>query len=139
MSSPKTRPHGDSLLEIELAQLRAQVDALTALLIECGVVDRSMLQGRLEGAAARVVPRKLGLPPRKPGLFARLFARRPREAGAIPTPREADATVPNVTLPFKPDGLYDERRLTPIGVGKCERCWRMKPLSANRLCFRCDR
>ena len=139
MSSPRAKPHGDSLLEIELAQLRAQVAALTELLIECGLVDRSMVQGRLNGAASRVKPRPLGLAPRKPGFWARLFSRRREEVGAIPTPREADETVPNVSLPFKPDGLYDERRLTPIGVGKCERCWRMKPLSANRLCFRCDR
>jgi hypothetical protein len=140
MSSPKIRPHGDSLLEIELAQLRAQVAALTDLLVECGIVDRSMLQGRLNGAAARIKPRKLGAAPRKRGFFARLFSRPTEEVGAIPMPREADATIPTV-MPFKhDDGLYDEqRRLTPIGVGKCERCWRMKPLSANKLCFRCDR
>ena len=141
MSSPKIRPHGDSLLEIELAQLRAQVAALTELLVECGVVDRSMLQGRLNGAAARIKPRKLGAAPRKRGFFARLFSRSAtKEVGAIPTPvpRDTDATIPTV-MPFKTDNLYDERRLTPIGVGKCERCWRMRPLSANKLCFRCDR
>src|SRR2546423_5689596 len=127
MSSPKVRPHGDSLLEIELAQLRAQVAALTELLVECGIVDRSMLQGRLNGAAARIRPRKLGLAPKKTGFFARLFSRRPTEevlAGTVPTRREADATIPTV-MPFSNDNLYDEqRRLTPIGVGKCERCWR---------------
>jgi hypothetical protein len=150
MSSPKTRPHGDSLLELELAQLRAQVAALTDLLVECGVVDRSMLEGRLNGAAARIRPRKLGAAPKKKrGVLARIFSREHSEVGAVPNTRLADQTMPTVNLPFKPVALYGEserittdkreRRLTPLNVGKCERCWRMRPLSANRLCFRCDR
>lgn len=133
MSSPKPRPHGDSALEIQVAQLQAQVAALTDLLIECGIVDRSMLEGRLRGAAARVAPQALGLPPRKPGLLARIFRRDER----------ADQTIPTVDLPFKPVALYGdserlERHLTPTNVGKCQRCWRIRPLSAGRTCVRCS-
>ncbi len=150
MSTPRPRPHGDSFLELEVAQLRAQVAALTELLIECGVVDRSMLEGRLNGAAARIVPRPLGAAPKKkPGLLARLFAKpaaapKPRPTdGVVRQPQAPDETIPNVNLPFKPVALYGEPdrstpvRLTPTDVGKCERCWRIRPLAANRLCFRC--
>jgi hypothetical protein len=137
MSSPRPTPHGGTVLEIQVVQLQAQVAALTDLLVECGVLDRSMLQGRLQGAAARVSPRPLGLAPKKPGLLWRIFKREEPRA-----PR-ADQTLPQVNLPFKPVALYDserisERHLTTTEVGKCQRCWRIQPLSVARLCARCE-
>jgi hypothetical protein len=135
MSSPRPTPHGGTVLETQVAQLQAQVAALTDLLVECGVLDRSMLRGRLQGAAARVSPRPLGQAPKKRGLFSRMFKRE--------EPR-ADQTLPQVNLPFKPVALYGdseritERRLTPTEVGKCQRCWRIRPVSAARLCSRCQ-
>jgi hypothetical protein len=145
MSHPKVSPGADHALQIEVAQLRAQVRALVDLLAECGLVDRSMLEGRLSGAASRVAPKALGLPPaKKPGLLGRLFRQEPSEPSR--PGRLADQTLPAVELPFQPVPLYgdsdlqttDRRRLTPTEVGKCQRCWRMRPLSAGRLCARCD-
>jgi hypothetical protein len=144
----------NSELELEVAQLRAQVRALSDLLIECGVLDASMVNGRLLSAASRVAPRPLGRPPAPPkkiGFWARLFRRKePTRPGLPPirakASRIADATVPEVNLPFAPQVLYGEtdmhtlekrRNLTPTEVGKCQRCWRMRPLASNHLCSRC--
>jgi hypothetical protein len=102
---------------------------LTDLLIECGIVDRSMLEGRLKGAAARVAPSPLGLPPKKQGVLSRLF-RRERH--------DTDQTIPTVNLPFKPVALYESERIAATEMGKCQRCWRIRPLSAGRLCSRCS-
>jgi hypothetical protein len=146
-----------SELELEIAQLRAQVRALSDLLVECGVLDASMVNGRLLSAASRVAPRPLGRPPapptrpKKPGFWSRLF-RSEKTPPAAPPPqrgksgRVADATVPEVNLPFAAQVLYGEtdmhtlekrRNLTPTEVGKCQRCWRMRPLASNHLCSRC--
>ncbi len=155
MSVPKLKAQ-PSQIEIELAQLRAQIRAMGQLLVECGVVDASMLQGRLAGAASRVAAQsgapRISAPPRRPkkSLWSRLFARKelavePQLPEAIPVYRQPDQTEPVVQLPFRPKLLYAEpdlntdkrRNLTPTDVGKCERCWRMRPLAANRLCSRC--
>ena len=156
MSVPKLMVQ-PTQLEIEVAQLRAQVRAMGQLLVECGIVDASMLQGRLAGAASRVAAQsgapRISAPtvaPRKPGFWSRLFGKKQPivavpEVGAVPIPRLPDQTEPVVQLPFRAKLLYAEpdlqtdkrRNLTPTDVGKCQRCWRMRPLAVNKLCSRC--
>jgi hypothetical protein len=155
MSVPRLKAQ-PTQLEIEVAQLRAQVRAMGQLLVECGVVDASMLQGRLAGAASRVAAQsgapllRSAVEEEERGFWSRLFGKKelvdPNEVGPIPTTHlKADQTEPVVQLPFRPKLLYAEpdlntdkrRNLTPTEVGKCERCWRMRPLAANKLCSRC--
>jgi hypothetical protein len=136
-------------LELEVRQLRAQVRALADLLIECGVIDAAMIEGRLNGAAARIAgwlpsTERTERVQRKRGFFSRLFSRKKDVAiGAAPISRLADETARVITAGYEPP-LYAEpdltkRRtgLTPTEMGKCEHCWRVRPLAADRLCSRC--
>jgi hypothetical protein len=145
MSLPNTQSRDP--IEAELAELRAQVRVLADLLVECGVVDAGMIRGRLSGAAARARGRLPPPPLKKRGFFARLFRRREQTMpGAVPSTHMEDRTIPEVLLPFDAQVLYGERDLqgdkrnrglTPTAIGKCERCWQVRPLSRERLCSRC--
>jgi hypothetical protein len=142
---------------IEIARLRAQVRALADLLIECGIVDEAMVEGRLRAAARKPQLARGRAEPRtaraRRSFLSRLFGRDPTDpsisnsiVGAVPTTKLADQTSRVTNLPFDPSVLYTERdmqtekkraNLTPTDVGKCERCWRMRALASSRLCFRC--
>jgi hypothetical protein len=166
MSVPKAQatPVSNVQLMLEVVQLRAQVRELSVLLTECGILDASMVNGRMQHAASRALRDKRGSGPRaaqqKQGFWARLFRRNKPEpfvpmrlkdsreiTGPIATGKLADQTVPVVELPFNDSILYGEpdlsntterRSLTPTEIGKCERCWRMRPLASDHLCFRCS-
>jgi hypothetical protein len=167
MSMPRVSPvqqHDESDPAVEIARLRAQVRALADLLIECGIVDAAMVEGRLRAATARLPkpqPARGRVEPRgarvRRSFLSRLFRRDPTDpsisdaiVGAVPTTKLTDQTSRVINLPFDPSVLYaepdlqtdrhtDRKRtnLTPTDVGKCERCWRMRALASSRLCFRC--
>jgi hypothetical protein len=104
--------------EVEVVRLRAMVGVLAELLVECGVVELGMVEGRLRTAAATsAAPAGASddeVPSlKKPGLFAQLFAKlgkpkpQARRAAAPPAP-PVDETARFAKLPFDTESLYDE-------------------------------
>jgi hypothetical protein len=140
-------PDESTSLEAEVVRLRRMVQALAEMLVECGVVDSSMVEGRL-----RLASQEFSL--KKPSFWSRLW-RKKEEIGAIPMvmmPPSIDQTMPVEKLPFEVQSLYDESGgpspsvvAPPLAmtlaartsVGNCARCWRRAPLSAGQLCARC--
>ncbi len=108
--------------EIDVARLRAMVEVLAQTLVDTGLVDRAIVEGKLRAAAATAVPDAPALPSppslKRPGLWASLFGRkRAREEPAppelplapIPMPLPgADQTNRVVRPPFPIQSLYDE-------------------------------
>ncbi len=96
-----------SSLEEEVARLRHMVRVMADVLVECGVVDQSMIEQRL-----RMPPSLMEYaPPARPGFWSRLFGRRALDVGAVPSviiSGETDRTVEVQRLPFEVQSLYDE-------------------------------
>jgi hypothetical protein len=141
----------------ELARLRRMVQTLGDILVECGVVDPAIVEGRLR--AASLDPDGAAEMPslKRPGLFARLFHRASQEQSVPMAPIPVDQTTRVALLPFEAQSLYDEpigstnrrspfaRRATPASsrassaphAGTCARCWRRAPVDGGNLCARC--
>jgi hypothetical protein len=134
-------------LEAEVVRLRRMVHALAEMLVDCGVVDSSMVEGRLR--LASVETEQLAV--KKPSLWSRLFGRKNQDLiGAVPSVMmPVDQTVPVQKLPFEVQSLYDEHNGPSVvapglaattaaraTVGNCARCWRRAPLQ-GQLCARC--
>jgi hypothetical protein len=159
-SLPVTLPPPAPSLEAEVVRLRRMVQAMAQMMVECGVVDPSMVEGRLHHAAEAMAPALDGVSLKPASLWARLFGRqRGREkaarvdaSGAVPTVMmpPGDQTVPVEKLPFEVQSLYDESGASKIGsapkrpptleetkLGTCNRCWRHAPINSGSLCARC--
>ncbi len=148
-------PEAELSLDAEVVRLRRMVHALAEMLVECGVVDASMVEGRLRLASVQMEVPSL----KKPSWWSRLFRRKEPAppAGAVPAVMmPVDQTAPVQKMSFEVQSLYDEtggpsvvapgmaalptQGLTQAAratVGNCTRCWRRAPLSTGQLCARC--
>jgi hypothetical protein len=105
-------------LEAEVVRLRRMVHALAEMLVECGVVDASMVEGRLRLASAAVrgeadgtVGELSDVSLKKPSLWSRIFGKKqpPPVVGAVPAVMmPVDQTVPVQKMSFEVQSLYDE-------------------------------
>jgi hypothetical protein len=144
-------PDEKASLEAEVVRLRRMVHALAEMLVDCGVVDSSMVEGRLRIASVESEDFAI----KKPSLWSRLFGKKPSLVGAVPAVMmPVDQTVPVQKLPFEVQSLYDENAPSVVApgqafpqqgsttiaratVGNCARCWRRAPLQTGQLCARC--
>ncbi len=138
LALPEPALHGDASLQLEVLRLRRMVHAMAEMLVECGVVDPAMVEGRLRSASEAPSPPgdetyddgDDDVPSlKKVGFWARLFGRRrptttvkptvtTAATGAIPTALLAsDETVPVTKLPFEVQSLYDEAGNSMVGSG----------------------
>jgi hypothetical protein len=154
MAVPVEAPDAGESLEAEVVRLRRMVHALAEMLVECGVLDASMVEGRLRLASVAPEPLHPSMQSfsiKKPGLWTRLFGKETKEpVGAIPAVMmPVDQTVPVQKMPFEVKSLYDESGGPSVvapgmtlaaraAVGNCARCWRRVPLNAAQLCARCS-
>ena len=143
-------PDVEDSLEAEVIRLRRMVHSLAEILVESGIVDASIVEGRLRlsgnGSGTHKIPSL-----KKPSLWSRLFTRKQRNDydGAVPIAMmPVDQTVPVQKMPFEVQSLYDETggpsvvapamtRPDKVGVGNCARCWKRAPLNSGSLCARC--
>jgi hypothetical protein len=158
VAAPVTLPPPDPSLEREVVRLRRMVLAMAEMLVECGVVDASMVEGRLHFAAsASPQPASEEISLKPAGLWARLVSKLGKkrnarsQTGVVPTTMmPIDQTVPVEKLPFEVQSLYDESGASKIGsapkkpptleqtkLGACNRCWRRAPINSGSLCARC--
>jgi hypothetical protein len=159
-------PPSSGSLEIDVARLRAMVEVLAQVLVDTGLVDHAIVEGKLRAASATAIPDEPALPSlKRRGLWASLFGRKPAPAPAPPPPElpsappptplpAADQTNRVARLPFPIQSLYDEPEsserttnqkrsgshdtiATPPRFGMCNRCWRQRALDATGLCESC--
>jgi hypothetical protein len=106
-------PDPEPNTELEVIRLRRMVHAMAEMLVECGVIDASMVEGRLRLAAIPFLP-----PARKKlSWWTRLFRTRSKDLGAVPTVMmPIDQTVPVQRMPFEVQSLYDEGNLPSVVV-----------------------
>jgi len=153
--APVTLPPPDLSLAAEVVRLRRMLQAMAEMLVECGVVDASMVEGRLHLAAERSAETLAEVSLKPVGLWTRLFGRkkatRPDVEGVVPAAMmPIDQTVPVEKLPFEVQSLYDESGASRVGsapkkpptleqtkLGTCNRCWRRAPINSGSLCARC--
>jgi hypothetical protein len=144
-------PDADPSLGAEVVRLRRMVHALAEMLVEHGIVDSSMVEGRLHLATVDADP--LDFSAKKPSWWARLWKKQepPADVGAFPAVMmPVDQTVPVQKMSFEVQSLYDEtggpsvvaptQGMTTAArtrVGNCTRCWKRSPLSTGQLCARC--
>jgi hypothetical protein len=133
----------DESLEAEVAQLRQMVQALSELLVECGVFDASMVEGRM-----RLAVEASPMPRPKRRWWTRLLARLSAVRAAAPSSPSAEETTRVPKLPFDMTTLYDDAgsssatsprspSFEEVVLGHCSRCWNHAPLTRGQLCARC--
>jgi hypothetical protein len=102
-----TEPQSE--IELEVERLRRMVRAMAEMLVEHGLIDASIVEGRLRLAAIPYLP----TPPKKASWWSRLFHK--EEIGAIPTVMmPVDQTAPVQRMPFEVQSLYDEGNLPSV-------------------------
>jgi hypothetical protein len=118
-------------LSEEVVRLRRMVHAMAEMLVECGIVESAMVEGRLRLASEAPLPslQTEQVPSLKsPGFFTRLWARWFRRApamapldddGVVSMAIPPDQTVPVQKLPFEVQSLYDD--VGPSQVGSMPR------------------
>ena len=140
-------PDAEESLDAEVIRLRRMVHSLAEILVESGIVDSSIVEGRLRlsGNSTGVIPSL-----KKPSWWSRLWKKKERDDfGAVPMAMmPIDQTVPVQKMPFEVQSLYDEAggpsvvapamtRPDKVSVGNCSRCWKRAPLNSGSLCARC--
>jgi hypothetical protein len=140
-------PEAEESLESEVFRLRRMVHSLAEILVESGIVDSSIVEGRLRlsGNSTGKIPSL-----RKPSWWSRLFKRKKQQDyGAVPMAMmPIDQTVPVQKMPFEVQSLYDETggpsvvapamtRPDKVSVGTCARCWKRAPINSGSICARC--